>query len=99
MPIVFGALVAAIGRLFATQLGRWIAAAMLWLGIGFATQAAVAGPGIEYFQSILTGGSGVAVDWMAFLMFDKALTMVLSAYATRATISAGKVFLARRAAT
>lgn len=97
-------LVAALAKMVSTKIGQWFVALMLFLGIGLATHAAVVGPAIDEIRSMLTannGGGGslgtVALQWLGFLNFDKAVTMLLSAYAARQTLRGAKVFFAKRA--
>lgn len=89
-----------LANLFQSKLGSWIAGAMVFLGIGFATQQAVIEPAIDqvqgYIQSAGSEAGAVAMQWFGFLNMDKAITMILSAYAARAAIRAAKVFLTQR---
>ena len=94
---MWGALTAALSRLFASKLGRWVAGALAFFGLTIATQQLVTVPSLAYFQSLMSDTGSDVTAWMGFLQFDKAITMLLSAYAARATVSAGKAFLARSA--
>lgn len=97
-------LVAALGRGLKTKGGQWVAAVLASLGLGIATQTAVTGPAMDellaYMQT-LTSGSGeylaVAVQMLAFCNFDKAVTMVVSAYGARAGLRAARAYLTRKA--
>lgn len=97
-------LLALFSNLVKTKGGQWLAAVLASVGIGVATQAAVAGPALdqllEYMQG-LTSGGGVymvaAVQTLAFIKFDIAVTMIVSAYASRAGIRAARAYFTRKA--
>jgi hypothetical protein len=96
-------LTAAFSRMIQTKAGHWIVALLLALGLGFATHAAVVTPALDTIREMLVtnnGGGGTlgaaALQWMGFLNFDKAITMILSAYGARATLRGAKAFLAKR---
>lgn len=97
MAGLFSMLGAMLSRLVSTQLGRWIMAAMAWLGITWATNQAVTEPLLANVQAYFSGIDSEALTWFAFFNMDNAITMVLGAYATRASIGMGKLFLAKRA--
>lgn len=97
-------LMAAIGRTVKTKGGQWVAAVLAALGLGLATQGIVTGPAmdslLEYMQG-LTSGTGeyltVAVQMLAYCNFDKAVTIVVSAYGARAGLRAARAYLTRKA--
>lgn len=93
---MWGPLLAALSRLFATRIGQWIAAAMAWLGLTWATQSAVVQPLIDEIKATAQGVSGPALEWLGYLQFDVALSMVFSALAAKYAIQAGRAFLMRR---
>lgn len=91
----------ALRLLFGTRLGVWVAAALAWLGISFASYKVVLDPALDQVRSIAqTGGAGPyaadAIGWMGVLKFDQAITMLLGAYAAKHSVQAAKLFLARR---
>jgi hypothetical protein len=104
MPIpaapIIAAIVAGFARLFASRIGQWVTAALVFMGIGLASHGVLVQPLLDQVQDIAqdAGSStgSIAVQWLAFLNFDKAITMIFSAYAARAAVSAGKVWLAKR---
>lgn len=95
---------AALSNTVKTKGGQWFMAVMASLGIGLATQTLVTTPAVdgllEYMQSVTSGGGqyiGIAVEMLAYCNVDKAITMVLSAYAARASIRAARVYFTRKA--
>jgi len=98
--VVVGAIVGALSRLFASRAGSWVAGILVFLGIGLVSHGVVVGPALDqikaYAETVGSGAGSVAVEWLAFLNFDKAITMIFSAYATRTAINGGRVWLARR---
>lgn len=98
MPAVFwGALTAAFSRLFASRLGMWVTGLLVYMGIGIVAQKAVVMPSIDYIKDYIASSEiTVAVQWMAYLNFDIAITMLFSAYATRNVLIAGKIALSKR---
>lgn len=97
MAAVWGVLSALLSRLISSQLGRWILSALAWLGITWATQQVATGPVLSELQGYFSGLGSEALFWVAFFNLDKAITMILGAYTTRASIAGAKVFLAKRA--
>lgn len=96
-------LVAAFAKMIQSKVGQWFAALMVALGIGMATNTLVMGPAISELKDMMVntnGGGGqlgtVALNWLGFLKFDIAVTMVISAYAARHSIRTAKVFLTKR---
>lgn len=97
-------LVAALGRGIKTKGGQWFAAVLASVGLGIATQAAVTGPAmdelLEYMQGLTSGGGeylAVGVQMLAYCNFDKAVTMVVSAYGARAGLRAARAYFTRKA--
>ena len=91
-----GWVVTGLGRLFGSRIGQWVAAALAYFGLAFATQTVVMGPVIDQLEGYMQGVSGDAVEWLGYLNFDKACSMILSALAIRFGIQTAKTFLARR---
>lgn len=98
-------MVAALGRGIKSKGGQWFAAVMASLGLAVATQTIVVAPALDslmdYMQSVTSSGSGqfmlAAVQLVAYVEFDKAVTMVMSAYAARASIRAARAYLTKKA--
>lgn len=100
---MWASLIARLASMMQSQIGRWVATAMLAVGIGVATNTVITGPGMDALmdtiQAQTDGGSALraaALNWFAFFNMDKAITMVMSAYASRASIRAGRAFLVKR---
>lgn len=97
-------LVAALGRGIKSKGGQWVAAVLASLGLAFTTQAVITGPaldGLLSYMSGITGGSGkymvAGVQMLAYINFDKAVTMVVSAYGIRAGLRAARAYLTKKA--
>lgn len=73
---------AAFSRLMATKLGPWLVQAAAFLGIQFVSSHIVSGVVSPTLAQYVGGLGGDAVRWVSFLNVDRALTIVLSAYAT-----------------
>lgn len=93
--------------LFKSRLGLFIVTAMIWLGLNWVTITVVMEPTFQLLRNYAAGvgsGGGVgsfaqhAVRWMGVLNFDKAITMIISAYITRQAVTAGRLFLWKAAA-
>ena len=91
MPIV----VAWIGEMLISVVGQMVLSALLAVGIGFATHAAVGG---------LIDSSGIfnkwkvsaeMWNWVGYLRIDQDVTIMLSAWAGRALTDSAKVALAK----
>lgn len=95
MPI----LVAWIGEMLLSTIGQLAISALVSLGIGFATSSAAGSfIGMDAIRSTL-GQAGPIVDYLGWLGVDRAITIVLSAWAGRAVTSAARVhFVSKRAA-
>lgn len=97
---MWGGLLKGLGNLFQSKIGQWITAALLALGIGIATHQGIIEPALDealdYIQAAGSDAGQVAMQWFAFLNMDKAITIVLGAYASRAALRAGKAFLTKR---
>lgn len=90
------ALLTALAWLFRTQAGRFVTELLVWLGIGLAVNHVVVGPALEYVRTQIGNVDGNIAAWLGIANVDKGISMILSAIATRAGVSAAKVFLARR---
>lgn len=88
---VWAVLSAVLGRLVASRLGFWIASALATLGLQLAVQQFAVGPAIDMVQTNFNGVPGDLVAWVSYLNVDKFITIVLSAYAAAATMSAIKL--------
>lgn len=86
----------ALSRLFSSQLGRWFATALVWLGLSVAVDTFVVDPLFDEIASYYTGLPADLVYALRFSAIDVGMTMILSAYAARASITAGRAFLSKR---
>lgn len=101
----WGPMLVGLGHLFKTRLGLFIATAMVWMGINFTTINLLIDPAIELLrgatQSAGSGGTGqfaaAASGYLGILQFDRAITMLISAVATKHLLLKGRLFLFRRA--
>ena len=89
MPV----LVAWIGEMLLSVVGQMALSALVSIGIGFAVSAGFSGvidaTGIQQEWA----GAGPLLNWVGFFGIDKAMTIVLSAWAGRRIIDAAKVRL------
>lgn len=86
-----------LSRLMASRLASWIVGALLALGISWGTQTVAVTPILNAIKATASGVTGSALEWLSFLNVDRAVTIVLSAYATRAGLNGARLFLKRRA--
>ena len=101
---VAASVVAGITYMYKTKLGLFVMAAMVWLGINFATIKMAIEPAIDLLRQYADGGLGqgggefadTAIAWMGVLNFDKALTMIISAVITKHAVMQGRLFLFKR---
>lgn len=92
------ALVAWIGEMLLSVVGRLAVTALLSVGIGLATHAVVKAANFGPRIQALLGNAGVLVDWVGFFGLDQAITIILSALAARAAVSASKAYFTAAAA-
>lgn len=102
---VAAAVVAGITHMYKTKLGLFVMAAMVWLGINFATIKVAIEPAINLLRQYADGGLGsggggelseAAIAWLGVLQFDKAITMIISAVITKHALVQGRLFLFKR---
>lgn len=105
MQLIVAAVLQGIIYLFKSRLGLFIVSALVWLGINFATLNIVMGPTLDLLRDYAgnmnqsgSGLAGAASAWIGVLQFDKALTMLISAYVTRQAIMQGRLYLWKRGA-
>lgn len=73
-----------LSRLFFSRVGQWVLTALLFLGIQFGSQKFVVEPLRAAIQSSFSGLDSQSLAWMAYLNVDRAITIVLSAFASAA---------------
>lgn len=103
MPAIIAAIVSAFAWMFKSHIGLFIASALVWIGINFASVKLVIEPVYDQLTAFATSGQGGGGDlgaamwqYLGVLNFDKALTMIISAVATKKALTAGRLFLFRR---
>jgi len=94
MMFVVRWIVAGIARIFSTRLGSWVAQALFFLGLQFATHEFLLEPIEAELQATVASGGAFVVAWIGFFNIDRYLTSILSAYAV---VAGKRVFLQRRA--
>lgn len=100
----WGPLVVAFGYLLKTRMGFIILTAFTWLGINFTTIKLVIEPAITLLQGVTenvgTGGTSAfaaaAAGYMGIMQMDRAVTMIISAVATKHLVTQGRLFLFKR---
>lgn len=94
-----------LNAILGNRLATWVAQVLGWLGLQVAFGTFAFGPLIAqirgYAEGIETAGGGgeltaAALNWLGFLNFDKALTMILSAYVMAFAATSARAFLRRR---
>lgn len=102
---IVAAIISGITHMYKTKLGLFVVAAMLWMGINFATIKIAIEPAIHLLRQYSengVGGGGVgdfgatAVAWLGVLQFDRAITMIISAVITKHAVMQGRLFLFKK---
>lgn len=94
---ILAALMAWFSRIMMVKAGIWVVATLTYLGIYFGTQEMFIEPLINQVRTIAENNiTGTLAEWVAFLNFDRAISMILSAYLTAGSIAATKMALFRR---
>lgn len=100
---VISGIVVGLGNLVRSNVGQWVLLGLLWLGLSFGTHEILIQPTLDFIEDHMTanaGGDEFAVAmraWLGVMGFDKAVSMIVSAYGIRKAAQAGKVFLKRAA--
>lgn len=105
MPALIPALVAALMTvlrvLLMAKIGAFIVSALLFFGFSWATNEYAIEPLLDaltgYVQQLGTGGGALAyaMQWAGVLQFDKAITVIISAYGMAWTIKSARVWLSK----
>ncbi|EWS76976.1 hypothetical protein AF72_13255 [Xylella taiwanensis] len=89
--------------LLKTKLGYLVMVAFAWLGINWGSYHFVMTPVINqlYIYMDGVGSSGgdwgaSAIDWLGVLNFDRAVSMIISAYVARFAVLSGRLYLFKR---
>lgn len=101
VPLLSG-LVSGLAWVFRSRLGTWIAGALAWFGLSWATHEFAVEPWIDNMTQYTQGGAGggewgaVLVAYLGIMKFDQACTMIASAVAAKFAIGMAKAFLVKR---
>jgi Protein of unknown function (DUF2523) len=95
MPVA----IAWIGEMLLSVVGQMVLSALVSLGIGLAVNAGATGViDSSELQSMLSN-AGPLLNWVGFLGIDKAMTIILSAWAGREIVDSAKVHFVARSKT
>lgn len=101
IPLIVSAFMTVMRVLLLAKIGSFIVSAMLFLGLTFAIDNYAIDPLLDALESYVsqlgTGGGAMAtaMQWAGVLNFDKACSVLISAYTTAWTIKSAKVFLSK----
>lgn len=102
MPAFIAAFFEGFLFFFKTRIGFFVVTLLTWLGVNYGSVHLVLDPIIAAIKGYTTGVGGagqyghIALDWIAYLHFDRALTMIFSAYAAKYSILNARLFLFKR---
>lgn len=104
MPLIVGWIITALLTVFKSRIGQIIASALLWAGLTWGTQKVLTTPMISQLYGYLTALNGiggqygsVVLQGLGMLKIDIAMTMIVSAVATKAGLKAAHTFMQPRA--
>jgi hypothetical protein len=101
IPLIVSSLMTVLRVLLLSKIGSFIVAALLFLGLSLAIDNYAIDPLLaqlrNYVAQLGAGGGAMAtaMQWAGVLNFDKACSVLLSAYTTAWTIKSAKVFLTK----
>ncbi|MDC6408498.1 DUF2523 family protein [Xylella fastidiosa] len=103
MPVFLATLLTGLFNLCKSKLGYFVATAFVWLGINWGSYHFVISPLVEqlytYIDSVGSAGGRfgeLALRALGLLNFDRALTMIISAYVSRFAVLNGRLYLFKR---
>lgn len=97
MPVpLVGVLVGTLGRMVASRIGTWVVAVLIWFGLSVGTTQLIVEPMIAWINSLMGQLPGEAAQWLTFFNVPLAVSMILSAYAARASVGGLKAKLVKR---
>ncbi|HEL5042550.1 TPA: DUF2523 domain-containing protein [Stenotrophomonas maltophilia] len=102
MPMLISTLLTALAALFRSKWGPWVAEAMVWLGISWATNEFLVDPWITQMEQAMRAGApggewgALVVSYAGIMKFDVACTMIASAVTAKFAVGAAKTFLTKR---
>jgi len=94
MPALLWALARALVGLLAKYAGPILVQVIAFFGFQFGAQKFLTQPFVAFIQSAISGAPAIAVQALSSVNFDKAVTIILSAYVVRA---GSRVFLHKKA--
>src|SRR5690606_18021523 len=101
IPAIVAALMTVLRVLLIAKIGSIVVSALLFIGLSLAINNYAIEPlltQLENYVNQLGAGGGAmaqAMQWAGVLNFDKACSVLLSAYTTAWTIKSAKVFLTK----
>lgn len=107
MPIIAW-IISALVWTFKSRIGLFIASALVWMGINYGTITMVLEPTITLLEGYMAAGTGggggndlaaTMFNWMGVLQFDRAATMIISAYLTRQALASARLAWFKRGTT
>ncbi|ARO68571.1 DUF2523 domain-containing protein [Xylella fastidiosa subsp. pauca] len=103
MPVFIAQLLTGLFSLLKTKLGYFIMAAFVWLGINWGSYHFVITPIVKQIYiymdnvGVAEGSLGeMAMSGLAILNFDRAVSMIISAYVARFAVLNGRLYLFKR---
>ncbi|TNV98072.1 DUF2523 domain-containing protein [Xylella fastidiosa] len=103
MPVFIARLLTGLFSLLKTKLGYFIMAAFVWLGINWGSYHFVITPIVKQIYiymdnvGVAEGSLGeMAMSGLAILNFDRAVSMIISAYVARFAVLNGRLYLFKR---
>lgn len=105
MPVLaplLSALVSGLAWMFRTRIGQWVAAALAWFGLSWATHEFAVEPWIDNMKDFTMTGTGgewgsVLIAYLGIMKFDVACTMIASAVAAKYAVGSARAFLVKKA--
>lgn len=101
-PLV-SALTSGFAWLFRNRLGQWLAAALAWMGLAWATNKFAVQPWVDamhaHLQTSGVGGGEVGaamIEYLGLLNFFKACSMIASAVTAKFAANAARAFLVKK---
>lgn len=80
-----------LGEFVASKVGFWVLSALVFFGLQWGTTEFVVEPLLARIQEAFSGAPSDIIQWLAFLNVDRYVTIVLSAYATAASVGGLKL--------
>jgi hypothetical protein len=104
MPVIVGWIITALMTVFKSRIGQIIIAALAWAGLTWGTQKVLVTPIVNSLWGYLDSLNSVAGQYgapvlqgLGMLKIDIAMTMIVSAVATKAAMGAARTFMQPKA--